>query len=76
VIASDIPGNRGLLGDDYLGYYPVGNEAMLASLLYRCETMPDFYASLKKQIDIRRDLISPQREMQSIQELMIQLIKS
>jgi putative glycosyltransferase (TIGR04348 family) len=76
VIASDIHGNTGLLGDDYLGYYPVGNEASLASLLYRCETMPDFYSALKKQIDLRRDLISPQREKQSIQELMIQVIKS
>lgn len=76
VIASDIPGNRGLLGDDYLGYYPVGNEAALASLLYRCETMPDFYAALKEQIDIRKDLISPKREMQSIQALMIQFINN
>ncbi len=74
VIASDIPGNRGLLGDDYLGYFPVGNETALASLLYRCETTPDFYATLKKQIEIRKDLISSNREMQSIQELMIQLI--
>lgn len=74
VIASDIPGNTGLLGDDYLGYYPVGNEAALASLLYRCETVPDFYSALKKQIDLRRDLISPQREKQSIQELMIQVM--
>lgn len=76
VIASDIPGNTGLLGDDYLGYYPVESEAALASLLYRCETMPDFYSALKKQIDLRRDLISPQREKQSIQELMIQVMKS
>ena len=76
VIASDIPGNTGLLGDDYLGYYPVGNEAALASLLYRCESIPDFYSALKKQIDLRRDLISPQREKQSIQELMIQVMKS
>jgi len=74
VIASDIPGNRGLLGDDYLGYYPLGNEAELASLLYRAETMPDFYSLLKNQIDIRRELVSPHREMQSIQELMIQLL--
>ena len=36
----------------------------------------DFYLTLKKQIDIRRDLISPQREKQSIQELMIQVMKS
>jgi putative glycosyltransferase (TIGR04348 family) len=75
VIASDIPGNRGLLGDDYLGYYPVGNEAALASLLYRAETMPDFYSALKKQIDICRDLVSPDREMQSIQGLMVRFLK-
>ena len=76
VIASDIPGNRGLLGEDYLGYYPVGNEAALAGLLYHCETIPDFYPQLQKQIDTRRDLISPQREMQSIQELMVEVMKS
>jgi glycosyltransferase involved in cell wall biosynthesis len=75
VIASDIPGNRGLLGDDYLGYYPVGNEAALANLLTRAETMPDFYSALKNQIDIRRDLVNPEREMQSIQELTTQLRK-
>lgn len=76
VIASDIPGNRGLLGDDYLGYYPVGNETALANLLSRAETIPDFYSALKKQIDTRKDLVSPSREMQSIQELMIQLLKN
>ena len=75
VIASDIPGNRGLLGDDYLGYYPVGDELELAVLLYRAETMPDFYSALKKQIDTRKDLVSPDREMQSIQGLMMQLLK-
>jgi len=75
VIASDILGNRGLLGDDYLGYYPVGDEVELASLLSRAETMPDFYSALKKQIDIRKDLVSPERERQSIQELMSQLLK-
>jgi len=75
VIASDIPGNRGLLGDDYLGYYPVGNEVELASLLSRAETMPDFYSALKKQIDTLKDLVSPDREMQSIQELTTQLLK-
>lgn len=76
VIASDIPGNKGLLGDNYLGYYPVSNEAALASLLYRAETMPDFYTALKKQIDIRKNLISPERELQSIGHLMGQLIKN
>jgi glycosyltransferase involved in cell wall biosynthesis len=69
VIASDIPGNRGLLGEDYPAYYPVANESALANLLYRSETMPTFYASLQKYIDLRKELIKPAREKQSIQEL-------
>lgn len=74
VIASDIPGNRGLLGDDYPGYYPVANEAALASLLYQAETKPEFYSLLKKHIDLRQSLVSPERERQSIQEMISKLI--
>ncbi len=69
VIASDIPGNRGLLGESYPAYYPVGEECALANLLYRSETIPTFYASLQKHIDLRRELIKPAREKQSIQEI-------
>lgn len=74
VIATDIPGNRGLLGDDYPGYYPVDDSAQLAKLLYQAETKPDFYAALKNHIDRRSDLVSPLREMQSIRELLTTLI--
>ncbi len=75
VIASDIPGNRGLLGEDYLGYYPVGDESALASLLSRSETVPDFYSLLKKQIVLRQELIKPAREKQSIQEILSELLR-
>ncbi len=75
VIASDIPGNRGLLGEDYPGYYPVADESALATLLYRAEKVPSFYASLQKHIDLRRELITPAREKQSINELVSGLIK-
>jgi putative glycosyltransferase (TIGR04348 family) len=74
VIASDIPGNRGLLGEDYPGYYPVADEGALASLIYRAENTPAFYASLQKCIDLRRELIQPAREKQSIHELVCGLI--
>ncbi|MDO9013951.1 MAG: selenoneine biosynthesis selenosugar synthase SenB [Polynucleobacter sp.] len=74
VIASDIPGNRGLLGEDYPAYYPVGDEAALATLLYRAENTPTFYASLQKHIEFRRELITPAREKRSIQELVSALI--
>ena len=74
VIASDIPGNRGLLGEDYPAYYPKGEERALANLLYRLETMPSFYASLQKHIGLRKELIKPVREKQSIQEMVGALI--
>lgn len=74
VIASDIPGNRGLLGEDYPAYYPVGDESALANLLYRSETMPTFYASLQKHIDLQRELIKPAREKLSIQAMVGALI--
>lgn len=73
VIASDIPGNRGLLGDDYLGYYPVGDEVALADLLSRCETKSDFYSQLKNQIDRRKNLTNPERELQAIQQMLMNL---
>jgi putative glycosyltransferase (TIGR04348 family) len=69
VIASDIPGNRGLLGEDYPGYYPVADENALATLLYRAEKTPSFYASLQKHIDLRRELINPASENQAIQAM-------
>ena len=33
VLASDIAGNRGMLGDDYLGYFPVGDAGALSALI-------------------------------------------
>ena len=74
VIASDIPGNRGLLGEDYPAYYPKGDERALANLLYRSEIMPSFYVSLQKHIGLRKELIKPAREKQSIQEMVGALI--
>jgi putative glycosyltransferase (TIGR04348 family) len=49
IIASKIAGNIGLLGVDYSGYYPVGDEAALAKLLHRAETDSAFLRVLEKQ---------------------------
>lgn len=46
VIAADIAGNVGLLGADYPGYYPVGDERSLADLLHRAETKPGWLIGL------------------------------
>ena len=47
VIASDIPGNVGLLGRDYPGYFPVRDEEALARLLHQAETEPLFLETLE-----------------------------
>jgi len=75
VIASDIPGNRGLLGDDYPAYYPVGDTKALAKLLNKVETVPTFYRSLEQHIKKRKKYVQPQFEMKSIKDLVNGLIK-
>jgi glycosyltransferase involved in cell wall biosynthesis len=70
VIASDIPGNRGMLGEDYAGYYPVGDTAALAALLWRAESEPDFLARLSRQCAARAALYEPAREAAAVQDLL------
>jgi putative glycosyltransferase (TIGR04348 family) len=69
VIASDIPGNIGMLGKDYPGYYPVGDEQKLAQLLTRAESDGDFYAGLASLCHARRVLMTPEREAASVRQL-------
>lgn len=75
VLASKIPGNCGLLGKDYLGYFPVGNEKALARLLYRAETDRLFYKTLEEQVKQLRKLIRPSQEKAAIQKLISRLMK-
>lgn len=49
LIASDIPGNIGLLGRDYAGFFPVRDDQALARLLHRAETEPSFLETLQRQ---------------------------
>ena len=62
VIASRIAGNVGMLGEDYPGYYPLGDEKALALLVERTETDAAFYESLQARCAARRPLTLPERE--------------
>ena len=70
VIASDIAGNRGLLGDDYPGYYPAGDEKALARLMQKAENDSQFYQALEKCVHRRRQLVQPAFERRSIKKLL------
>ena len=72
VLASRIDGNVGLLGDDYAGYFPIGDAAALARLLARCQDDPAWLALLQTQCSQRVPLFSPQREQRQLRALVQQ----
>lgn len=68
VLASDMPGNVGMLGEDYPGYFPVGDERRLARLLSMAENDPDFYAALASHASRRRSLMRPEQEASRLRQ--------
>jgi hypothetical protein len=58
-----------MLGEDYPGYYPIGDERALALLLERTETDTAFYESLKARCAARRSLTLPEREREALDGL-------
>ena len=62
VIASQIDGNVGILGEDYPGYYPAKDEDALANLLRRAETDPAFLKELDRRCRKLAPLYTPARE--------------
>ena len=69
VLASDISGNIGMLGEHYPGYFPVGDEHKLAKLMTRAEDDPDFYAELLKHVRQRRSLMRPEQEASRLRQV-------
>ena len=74
VLASDIPGNRGMLGDDYAGYFPTGDAAALAALIDRAAGDAAFYARLQAQCARRAPLFTPERERAAVLRLVDNLL--
>ena len=70
VLCSRIAGSVGILGDDYPGYFSVGDTRALAALLERAENDAQFYRSLKKSCDKLRPLVQPARERESWRRLL------
>jgi hypothetical protein len=63
----------GLLGDDYPGYYPVGDTAALTALLSRVETDPDFLDQLTRHCAARAPMFTPEAERDSWRTLLARL---
>ena len=63
------PGNIGMLGEDYPGYFPVGDERQLAKLLWMAESDPAFYADLVSHARNRRGLMRPEQEASRLRQV-------
>ena len=73
VLASKIPGNIGLLGSAYAGYYALGDELALARLMRRAETDPAFYRALQKKLKRKQSLFRPNVEARAWASLLKEL---
>lgn len=69
VIASAIPGNLGLLGGQYPGYYPARDTAGLQQLLLRAETEPGYLETLREHCIARAGLFTPESEKSALESV-------
>lgn len=74
VLASRIDGNLGLLGDDYGGYFALGDDAALATLLLHARDDADMLPALQRQLARRAPLFSPQTERDTLHRLLAELM--
>ncbi|WP_093166770.1 selenoneine biosynthesis selenosugar synthase SenB [Variovorax sp. YR216] len=74
VLASRIGGNLGLLGEDYAGCFPVGDDAALAALMQRFAAEPEFAARLSAQCALREPGFRPEHECRLVRELLRDLL--
>ena len=74
VLSTDIPGSVGLLGEDYPGYFPVGDRQRLAEALDASEhNRGGFYDLLRERCAALRFLASPDREKRAWADLLASL---
>jgi putative glycosyltransferase (TIGR04348 family) len=76
VLASDISGNRGMLGDDYDGYFAQGDAPALARLIERSIGDGAFYRHLCRQCAARAALFAPAAEQAALRGLVDNLLET
>jgi putative glycosyltransferase (TIGR04348 family) len=76
VLASRMPGNIGMLGSKYPGYYPLYDHAALAALIERVMEKEDFYEDLLFFLDKRRPLFAPAEERRALLGAVRQAVRS
>jgi len=79
VLASRVPGNVGMLGADYEGYFPLGDAAALARLLAECRSSQvqdpagGLLERLRAQCEARAHCFEPELERAALLQLLQEL---
>lgn len=73
VLATRVPGNVGMLGADYPGYFPVSGVTALRALLLRAEHEPAFLADLEARCAALAPRFAPEREREAWAALLAEL---
>jgi len=73
VLASAIPGNEGLLGAGYAGYFEPGDTRGLARLMRHAEVDETFYAGLSRHCSRLAPRFSAAREREALRKLLQEL---
>jgi putative glycosyltransferase (TIGR04348 family) len=73
VISSRVSGSIGLLGEEYPGFFPMGDTQALSDLLIHAETNAGFYDALTSWCERRAALVNPANERQAWQDLLHEL---
>jgi putative glycosyltransferase (TIGR04348 family) len=76
VLASRIPGNVGMLGADYRGYFEPGDSSGLARLLERSRDDASMLQGLRVQCDQRSPLFEPERERGTLRRVLKDLMET
>lgn len=73
ILASRIPGNVGMLGRHYPGYFPLFDDRALARLIDRCRTDASFYGALRRAVWRLRDQFAPAAERAALKAALREL---
>jgi glycosyltransferase involved in cell wall biosynthesis len=76
VLASDISGNIGMLGEDYPGYYICEDTGSLRALLVRAETEPGFLDDLTRSCTALAPRYTPEAEAAGWREVIAHVMSA
>ena len=74
VLSSLIPGSVGILGENYPGYFPVGDVVALRRQLERAESDVGFYQNLEQRVRRLQSLASAAHEREAWRALLAELV--